>query len=78
MKKINYIVDSAAFKQGKFSPVSRIEIINPSRLKDFHKGTLIINLPGIYGEEVISSINDEVKLNFKIFNIVENDIFEIK
>ena len=53
-------------------------IINPLKLKDYSSGTLIINLPGIYGEEVISSLNDEVKLNFKIFNIVENDIFEIK
>ena len=77
-KRISYIVDSAAFKQGKFSPVSRIEIINPLKLKDYSSGTLIINLPGIYGEEVISSLNNEVKLNFKIFNIVENDIFEIK
>ena len=27
--------------------------------------------------KVISSINDEVKLNFKIFNIVENDILKL-
>ena len=77
-EKINFIIDSAKFKQGKFTPVSRIKIINPSKLKDYSKGTLIINLPGIYGEEVISSIEDEIKLNLKIFNIVENNILEIK
>ena len=77
-EKINFIIDSAKFKQGKFTPVSRIKIINPSKLKDYSKGTLILNLPGIYGEEVISSIEDEIKLNLKIFNIFENNILEIK
>ena len=76
-EKINYIIDSAKFKQGKFSPVSRIEIVDPSILYKFQKGTLIINLPGIYGEEVISSLENEIKEKFNIYNIFENNIEEI-
>ena len=77
-EKINYIVDSAKFKQELFSPVSRLQIVSPSFLKNFNNGTLILNLPGIYGEEVISSLDKTIKNNYKIFNIVENNILKIK
>ena len=76
--KINFIVDSAKFKQELFSPVSRLKIVSPSFLKNYNKGTLFLNLPGIYGEEVISSLDKTIKRNYKIFNIVENNILEIK
>tara|TARA_B100000989_G_C19344998_1_gene386617 strand:- start:169 stop:573 length:405 start_codon:yes stop_codon:yes gene_type:complete len=76
--KINFIVDSAKFKQELFSPVSRLKIVSPSFLKNYNKGTLFLNLPGIYGEEVISSLDKTIKRNYKIFNIVENNILKIK
>ena len=77
-EKINFIVDSAKFKQKLFSPVSRLKIVSPSFLKNFNNGTLILNLPGIYGEEVISSLDKTIKSKYNIFNIVENNIFKIK
>ena len=72
--KIDYIIDSADFKQGKYSPVSRIKIESPTFLNRFDNGTLIINLPGIYGDEVISSLPNKIRNSFSIFNIVENEI----
>ena len=75
--KIDYIIDSANFKQGKYSPVSRIRIESPSFLNNFDNGILIINLPGIYGDEVISSLPKKIKDSFSIFNIVENEIKNI-
>ena len=48
-------------------------------LKDKHNSTLIINLPGIYGDEVIANLDQVVLDNMKyIFNIVGNDIQKFK
>ena len=76
---IDFIVDSAKFKQNKYTPVTRKLILSPEMLKDKHNSTLIINLPGIYGDEVIANLDQVVLDNMKyIFNIVGNDIQKFK
>ena len=63
---ISKVVDSAIFKQGKFTPVSKIPIISPEDLFDCNELIrLFICLPGIYSQEVINqlkakSINTEI------------------
>ena len=59
-REINYIIDSASFKQDKYSPVSRIKIVSPDILYSLQNISLILNLPGIYGEELISTLDEKI------------------
>ena len=77
-KNINYIVDSAIFKQEKYAPVSRIEIVSPDILYSLKNVTLFLNLPGIYGEEVISNLDEKIKINItNLYNIKDNNLIKI-
>ena len=51
-KNIRYIVDSAVFKQGKYSPASHIKIVSEEALKKDPVDGLII-MAGSYSEEII-------------------------
>jgi len=77
-EKINCIIDSAPFKQSKYSPISHLKIISPDILKssECNIGVLIVMLPGIYPDEVIKSVK---KLGLKIVTIkfVHNDFIEV-
>jgi len=78
-KEINYIIDSASFKQDKYSPVSRIKIVSPDILYSLKNISLILNLPGIYGEEVISTLDEKIIKNItNLYNIKENNLIKIK
>jgi len=76
-KNIDYIIDSAKFKQEKYTPVSRIKIVSPNILYSIENITLILNLPGIYGDEVINSLDKKLIKNINnIYNIKENNIIK--
>ena len=50
--------------------------INAYSLKNI---SLILNLPGIYGEEVISSLDEKIIKNItNLYNIKENNLIKIK
>lgn len=51
-KNIRYIVDSAVFKQGKYTPASHIKIVSEEALKKDPVDGLII-MAGSYSEEII-------------------------
>ena len=53
---IEYIIDSAKFKQGKFSPVIHTRIEPPELLHEEKVDLIIIMVPGIYPDEVYKSI----------------------
>ena len=53
--EIEYIVDSAKFKQGKYSPVMHTKIFSPEILKKNEIDLLIVMVPGIYPDEVIKT-----------------------
>ena len=53
---ISYVVDSAPFKQGLYTPSSRIPIISPTLYQTHLTDVLIISLPGIFSTEVLESI----------------------
>jgi len=74
--KISYIIDSASFKQGLFSPVSHIPIISPDTFYQFNKPTsLFLSLPGIYSTEVIHSINQHpLPLLSSIYQIHDDSV----
>ena len=76
LKNISAIVDSADFKQGKFSPVTHIKIISPLELENSDIDTVIVMLPGIYPDEVIKSIKKFKKV-FKTLKLEDNTLVEV-
>ena len=56
INKIEFIVDSADFKQGKYSPVMFSKIVSPQELEHSDVHAVIIMVPGIYPEEVLKTV----------------------
>lgn len=54
-KKIEYIIDSAPFKQGKYAPASHIPIISPADALLHSVDAIIIMAPG-YTDEIAAII----------------------
>ena len=53
--RIAYIVDSAPFKQGRYAPVSGLEIFPPAHLNDAPVGAILVFCPE-YSDEIVRSI----------------------
>ena len=53
---IEYIVDSAKFKQGKYTPVSHLDIMPPEYLKKEKVDLVIVMVPGLYPGEVLKTL----------------------
>ena len=73
LKNISFIVDSAKFKQNKFSPINFTKIVSPDKLKTESIDLLIVMLPGIYPNEVISKLLLN-KVKFKLEKLINNKI----
>ena len=65
LEKIKYVIDSATFKQGKFTPILHKKIISPEEFIGIQCDLLIIMLPGNYAEQVIRFV-DENKISCKV------------
>lgn len=72
-KDIEFIIDSAKFKQGKYSPVNLTKIVSPEILYEKNIDLLIVMLPGIYPDEVIKTVVG-MKLNIKVAKLKDNKI----
>ncbi|WP_035256745.1 class I SAM-dependent methyltransferase [Desulfatirhabdium butyrativorans] len=59
---IKYIVDSAPFKQGKYSPATHIPIVNPSFLKNDPVDAVVV-MAGSYSEEVVTILKNHYPCN---------------
>lgn len=59
-ERIEYIIDSAPFKQGKFSPSSHIPIVSPSYALENPVNAIIVIAPG-YTEEIVKIIREKYK-----------------
>lgn len=60
IKKIKYVVDSAPFKQGRYTPVTHIPIVSPDLL-DSDPVEAIIIMAGSYSDEVASIVKQKYK-----------------
>ena len=58
--KIRYVVDSATFKQGKYTPATHIPIVSPEML-DYDPVEAIIVISGSYSNEVSKIIRRKYK-----------------
>jgi SAM-dependent methyltransferase len=54
-KKLKYVIDSAEFKQGKYTPVSHIPIVAPDKLTSDPVGAVIV-MASSYSDEVVGRI----------------------
>lgn len=53
---IAYVIDSAKFKQGKFTPVTHFTIVPPSHLLEHAVDLVIVMVPGLYPGEVLKTL----------------------
>lgn len=63
--KIKYVVDSAVFKQGKFTPATHIPIVAPDMLDSDHVDAIIV-IAGSYSDEVAKIIQKMYKKSINI------------
>lgn len=75
--KIDCIIDSAPFKQGKFSPASHVEIISPSIAVQRNLGAIIIVAPG-YTDEIANNIRNTFSEDVEIATIKTDKLEIIK
>jgi len=58
-RSVDYIIDSAPFKQGLFSPKSHIKIISPDDSKKLKISGILVSAAG-YSDEVINIIKNDL------------------
>lgn len=63
--KISYIIDSATFKQGKYSPASHMPIVDKKHYFEEPVDSIIIMAPG-YTDEIAAIIKQELNSNLDI------------
>ena len=63
--KISYIIDSAPFKQGKYSPASQVPIVEKKHFFEEPVDSIIIMAPG-YTNEIASIIKKELNADLDI------------
>lgn len=73
LKDIEYVVDSAKFKQGKFTPVTHFKIVSPEYLLKNKVDLVIVMVPGIYPGEVLKTLQ-EMGAGAKIATLIDNKI----
>ena len=63
--RIEYVVDSAAFKQGKFTPATHLPIVAPDKLNSDPVDAVIVMAAG-YSDEVAGMIRQKFSKNINI------------
>ena len=58
IKDISYVVDSAKFKQDKYTPILHHLVVSPSYLRENPVDLVIVMVPGIYPDEVLKTIKN--------------------
>jgi SAM-dependent methyltransferase len=74
-KSVDYIIDSAIFKQGKFSPVTHVPIVSPDYYFNRKADAIIIIAPG-YSNEIYQIINNKYGTDVRVATI-KSDTLEI-
>lgn len=74
--KVAYVIDSAPFKQGKYSPGSHIPIVDKSYFKEESVSAILIVAPG-YTDEIAHIIKTELSSDIHIYTLRTNHIEKI-
>lgn len=75
-EKIGYVVDSADFKQGKYTPATHIPILSPKTLNTSLVRAIIV-IAGSYSEEVVATIKDEYSSGIDIAVVKPDGLHEV-
>ena len=75
-EKIRYVVDSAVFKQGKFTPATHIPIVAPDKLKNDPVKALIV-MAASYTDEVVRIIKRNYSADLVLAAMNENRLVNI-
>lgn len=70
-EKVEYIIDSAPFKQGRFAPASHIPILSPDDAREHMPDIIIIVAPG-YTEEIAGIIRSTFKPDMVIYTLMSD------
>lgn len=73
LKDIEYVIDSAKFKQGKFTPVSHFNIVPPDYLKEKKVDLVIVMVSGLYPSEVLKTLK-QMDVGAEVAVLRENKI----
>ena len=76
LQDIEFIVDSAPFKQGKYAPIIHKKILSPMKLFDSDVEVILVMLPGIYPDEVIKIIQKQKK-EYIIYKLFDNKLEKV-
>lgn len=71
--KVEYIIDSAVFKQGKFAPSSHVKIVEPDYFYKNPVDSILIVAPG-YTDEIASIIKEKFGKNIDIRTLRSNHL----
>jgi len=63
--KIKYVVDSALFKQNKFTPATHIPIVSPNEIKENPVEAVIV-MAGSYSDEVVGIIQNQYSKKIEV------------
>ncbi len=70
---IEYIIDSAKFKQGKYAPILHLNIVSPEHLKKKKVDLVIVMVPGLYPSEVLKTLA-QMNVGVEVATLCENKI----
>ena len=73
--KIEFIIDSAPFKQGLYTPATHLKIYPPDKLINSNLEAIIV-ITGNYNEEIIKTIKN-MQIDIKIFQFVNGEIKKV-
>jgi len=76
-KKVKYVIDSAPFKQGRYTPITHLPIVSPDKL-DLDRVDAIIVMTGSYSDEVARDIRKDCDKDIKIAILRDFGLEEIK
>jgi hypothetical protein len=73
LENLEYVVDSASFKQGKFTPVLHSKIVPPDHLRENPVDLVIVMVPGLYPDEVLKTLR-KMDLDTEIATLKDNKL----
>ena len=73
---VEYVIDSAPFKQGKFTPATHIPIVSPDHLNSEPVDVIFI-IAAAYTEEITRTIRSDHGDKFKLFAVAADGIHEV-
>jgi len=73
-EQIEFIVDSAQSKQGKYAPSSGIPIVSPQILKSTEEIACVIVLGGSYTNEIVSTLRESFSPKLIIITLSESQL----